>query len=102
MDEIDRISHHIGSLSRDMYEVKKTIIKKEKDNIKLQKRDKKRRESLKKAQKNFFNVSTNLKIDEYKKFEKKVNNSQLSKSAYIKKLILDDIKKEEKEEEKKD
>ena len=95
VNEIQRISHNIKSLSRDMYEIKKTIINKEKEKIELQKKEKRRRESLKKAQSKFYNISTNLKKDEYQKFEEKVVKSKLSKSAYIKKLILDDLEKDE-------
>ena len=91
-ENIDRISHNIKSLSKDMNDIKKTILQKEKVEKTLNKKDKKRRESLKKAQAKFKNVSTNLKIDEYEKFEKRLEELKLSKSAYLKKLILDDLK----------
>lgn len=88
---IDKISHNIASLSKDMYEIKKTILSKEKDKEKLSKKDKKRRESLKKAQAKFKNVSTNLSTEDYEKFEKRFIELGMSKSAYLKKLIMDDF-----------
>jgi len=88
---IDKISHNIQSLSKDMYEIKKKIFYKEEETNKLTKKNKKRRESLKKAQMKFKNVSTNLKSDDYDKLEKKLKDLNMSKSAYLKKLILDDI-----------
>lgn len=88
---MDRISHNIESLSKDMYEVKKTIIIKEKEREKLSKKDKKRRESLKKAQAKFKNVSTNLSLEEYEMFEKKLADVGMSESAYLKKLILENL-----------
>lgn len=91
-ENIDRISHNINSLSKDMYEIKETILKKEKENKKLEKKDLRRRKSLKKAQLKFQNVSTNLNIEDYKKFEKKLTELKINKSAYLKKLILDDLK----------
>ena len=90
-ENIDRISHNIKSLSKDMNDIKKTILQKEKVEKELNKKDKKRRESLKKAQAKFKNVSTNLKIEDYEKFEKRLEELKMSKSAYLKKLILDDI-----------
>lgn len=92
---IDKISHNIASLSKDMYEIKKTILSKEKEKEKISKKDKKRRESLKKAQAKFKNVSTNLSIKNYENFEKRFKELKMSKSAYLKKLILDDLNKEE-------
>lgn len=91
---IDKISHNIASLSKDMYEIKKTILSKEKEKEKISKKDKKRRESLKKAQAKFKNVSTNLSIKDYEDFEKRFKELKMSKSAYLKKLILDDLNKE--------
>lgn len=91
-ENINKISHHIASLSKDMYLVKKTIIAKEKEREKLSKKDKNRRESLKKAQARFKNVSTNLSLDEYEKFENKLAEVGMSKSAYLKKLIEDALK----------
>ena len=97
VDKIDRISHHISSLSEDMHEIKKTIIEKEEKNRKIATKLEKRRKSLKKAQSRFKNVSTNLKVEEYEKFEKRLKELNLSKSAYLKKLILDDLEKAVKE-----
>ncbi|PLY09660.1 MAG: hypothetical protein C0625_00210 [Arcobacter sp.] len=88
---IDKISHNIASLSKDMYEIKKTILSKEKDKEKLSKKDKRRRESLKKAQAKFKNVSTNLSTKDYENFEKRFKELKMSKSAYLKKLIMDDL-----------
>lgn len=88
---IDKISHNIASLSKDMYEIKKTILSKEKEKEKISKKDKKRRESLKKAQAKFKNVSTNLSTEDYEKFEKRFIELGMSKSAYLKKLIMEDI-----------
>jgi len=90
-ENIDMISHNIRSLSIDMSEIKKTFLEKEKEKNRLLKKDKRRRESLKKAQLKFKNVSTNLNIDDYKKFEKKLIELKISKSAYLKKLIIDNI-----------
>ena len=91
MDNLDKIAHHIRSISEDMYSVKSTIMIKEKEKKALLKKEKKRRESLKKAQSRFNNISTNLKTDDYNEFLKIVENSGLTKSAYLKKLVLDDI-----------
>ncbi|AXH11410.1 hypothetical protein [Halarcobacter bivalviorum] len=88
---IDKISYNIASLSKDMYEIKKTILSKEKEKEKISKKDKKRRESLKKAQAKFKNVSTNLSAEDYEKFEKRSIELGMSKSAYLKKLIMDDL-----------
>lgn len=93
MNKIDKIDHKINSLATDMYLIRKTIIDKENEKKELAKKDKKRRESLKKAQKKFYNISTNLKKEEYFKFEQRVKKSALTRSAYIKKLILDDLEK---------
>jgi len=94
IQNIDKISHNIASLSKDMYEIKKTILSKEKEKEKISKKDKRRRESLKKAQAKFKNVSTNLSIKDYEDFEKRFKELKMSKSAYLKKLILDDLNKE--------
>ena len=91
IQNIDKISHNIASLSKDMYEIKKTILSKEKEKEKISKKDKRRRESLKKAQAKFKNVSTNLNTEDYEKFEKRFIELSMSKSAYLKKLILDDL-----------
>ena len=90
-ENIDRISHNIESLSKDMYEIKKTITDKEKKKKQVLKKDRKRRESLKKAQAKFKNVSTNLSIEDYEKFEARFTELGISKSAYLKKLIEDDL-----------
>jgi hypothetical protein len=95
VQNIDKISHNIASLSKDMYEIKKTILSKEKEKEKISKKDKKRRESLKKAQAKFKNVSTNLSVKDYGDFEKRFKELKMSKSAYLKKLILDDLNKKE-------
>lgn len=88
---LDKISHHIESLSKDMYEIKNIIKEKEKIEKKLSKRDIRRRKSLKKAQKKFKNVSTNLKSDIYKKFLERVLELKTTKSNYLKNLILKDL-----------
>ena len=90
-ENIDRISHNMESLSKDVHEIKKTFQEKEKEKEKLLKKDIKRRKSLKKAQLKFKNVSTNLNIKDYEKFEKKFIKLKISKSAYLKNLILDDL-----------
>ena len=90
-ENIDRISHKMDSLAKDMYQIKNTFLQKEKVDKKLSKKDTKRRNSLKKAQSKFKNVSTNLKKDQYDKFEKKLKELKMNKSAYLKKLILDDL-----------
>ena len=94
-DNLNKISHHIESLSKDMYEIKNIIKEKEKVEKKLSKRDIRRRKSLKKAQKKFKNVSTNLKSDIYKKFQERVLELKTTKSNYIKNLILKDLGVEE-------
>ena len=58
---------------------------------KIVKKDKRRRESLKRAQAKFKNVSKNLSLEDYEKFEKKIIELELSKFAYLKKLIMDDL-----------
>ena len=93
LKNIDRISHNIRSLSQDMYIIKKAVLDKEKEINTSKKQNKKRLNSLKKAQMKFKNISTNLKIDEYKEFEKRLEKLKMNKSAYLKKLILDDLKK---------
>jgi len=98
---IGKISHHIESLSKDMHEIKKSILKKEVGQKRLLKKEKKRKESLKKAQKKFRNVSTNLSLELYEKFEKMIKEKNMTKSEYIQKMILDNIKEYEKEQSKK-
>jgi len=88
---IEKISHNIESLSTDVYKIRKTFEENEKLQKKLSKKDRKRRESLKKAQKKFKNISTNLNIELYKKFEKRISELKMTKSAYITKLILKDL-----------
>jgi len=90
-ENLDRISHHIKSLSKDMYEIKNLIKDKEKVEKELSKRDTKRRKSLRKAQKKFKNVSTNLKSDVYKKFQERALELKTTKSNYLKNLILKDL-----------
>lgn len=90
-EDIEKISHHIESLSADVYKIRKSFEEKEKVQKKLSKKDKRRKESLKKAQKKFKNISTNLKSELYEKFEKRILELNMSKSAYITKLILDDL-----------
>ncbi len=98
---IGKISHHIESLSKDMHEIKKSILEKEVEHKRLLKKEKERKESLKKAQKKFRNVSTNLNLELYEKFEKMVKEKNITKSKYVQKIILDDIKEYEKEEQNK-
>lgn len=95
--EIDRISHHIASLSVDMHKIRKVFIEKEKKLVTTSRKDKKRKKSLSLAQKKFKNVSTNLKIEEYENFEKRLLELNLNKSAYLKKLILEDFEKAKKD-----
>ena len=89
---LGKLSSDIDFLSRTLNEVK-TLVKNKEEKLKvISKRDKKRRESLKKAQKKFINVSTNLKVEEYEKLEMKLKELKLSKSAYLKILIENDLK----------
>lgn len=90
-EDIKRISHNIESLSADVYKIRKSFEKKEKIQKKLSVKEKRRRESLRKAQKKFKNISTNLKIEIYEKLEKRIAELNISKSAYVAKLILDDL-----------
>lgn len=92
-DKIEKISHHIESLSEEMHQVKKAVLKEKEIKEKLAKKDKKRRNSLSKAQKKFKNISTNFKIEEYAKIQKRLDDLKLNSSAYIKKLIAHDLEK---------
>lgn len=90
--DLHKISSNIHSLSKTLHEVK-TLIKDKEEKLKvISKRDKKRRESLKNAQKKFVNVSTNIKAEEYAKLENRLKELKISKSAYLKMLIENDLK----------
>ena len=90
--DLHKISSNIHSLSKTLHEVK-TLIKDKEEKLKvISKRDKKRRESLKNAQKKFVNVSTNIKAEEYTKLENRLKELNTSKSAYLKILIENDLK----------
>lgn len=90
--DLHKISSNIHSLSKTLHEVK-TLIKDKEEKLKvISKRDKKRRESLKNAQKKFVNVSTNIKAEEYTKLESRLKELKMSKSAYLKMLIEKDLK----------
>lgn len=89
---LGKLSSDIDFLSRTLNEVKILVKNKEEKLKVISKRDKKRRESLKKAQKKFVNVSTNIKAEEYKKLGKKLKELKMSKSAYLKMLIENDLK----------
>lgn len=89
--DLHKISSNIHSLSKTLHEVK-TLIKDKEEKLKvISKRDKKRRESLKNAQKKFVNVSTNIKAEEYGKLENRLKELKISKSAYLKMLIENDL-----------
>ena len=88
---LGKLSSDIDFLSRTLNEVK-TLVKNKEEKLKvISKRDKKRRESLKKAQKKFVNVSTNIKAEEYEKLETKLKELKMNKSAYLKMLIENDL-----------
>ena len=88
---LGKLSSDIDFLSRTLNEVK-TLVKNKEEKLKvISKRDKKRRESLKKAQKKFVNVLTNIKAEEYEKLETKLKELKMSKSAYLKMLIENDL-----------
>lgn len=89
---LEKISSDIDFLSRTLNEVKSLVKNKEEKLKVISKRDKKRRESLKKAQKKFVNVSTNIKVEEYEKLEMKLKELKFSKSAYLKMLIENDLR----------
>lgn len=94
--DLHKISSNIHSLSKTLHEVK-TLIKDKEEKLKvISKRDKKRRESLKNAQKKFVNVSTNIKAEEYVKLEIKLKELSMSKSAYLKMLIEEDLNEDKK------
>ncbi len=88
---LGKLTSDIDFLSRTLKEVKTLIKDKEEKFQVVAKRDRKRRESLKKAQKRFVNVSTNIKAEEYVKLESKLKELKMSKSAYLKMLIEKDI-----------
>ncbi|MGE4397734.1 MAG: hypothetical protein AB7D34_09875 [Sulfurimonas sp.] len=89
--DLHKISSNIHFLSKTLHEVK-TLIKDKEEKLKvISKRDKKRRESLKNAQKKFVNVSTNIKAEEYTKLENRLKELKMSKSAYLKMLIENDL-----------
>lgn len=90
-DKIDKIAHHIESISKEMYQVKKAVLKEKEAKEKFAKKDKKRLESLKKAQKKFKNVSANFKTEEFVKIENRLKELQINASTYIKKLIEIDL-----------
>jgi len=92
-EKIDKISHHIESLSIEMHEVKKAILVDKKTKEILAKREKKRRDSLKKAQKKFKNISTNFKIEEFDKIKKRLDELNISSSSYLQKLVSLDLEK---------
>lgn len=89
---LDKISSDINFLSKTLHEVKTLIKDKEKKLDTISKRDKRRRESLKKAQKKFVNIATNIKFDDYNKLESRLKELKMSKSAYLKMLIENDLK----------
>ena len=89
--DLHKISSNIHSLSKTLHEVK-TLVKDKEEKLKvISKRDKKRRESLKNAQKKFVNVSTNIKAEEYTKLENRLKELKMSKSAYLKMLIENNL-----------
>jgi uncharacterized protein YpbB len=90
-EKIDKISHHIESLSTEMHEVKKAILEEKKIKEKLAKKDKKRRDSLKKAQKKFKNISTNFKIEDFEEIKKRLDELNISSSSYLQKLVTIDL-----------
>ena len=91
-DKLDRMSHHIETMAKELYVVRKAVINKEKEKEKIAKKEKKPRESLKKAQKKFKNISTNFNIEDFQKIEKRLKELGISKSNYIQKLVLLDLK----------
>jgi len=91
-EKIDKISHHIESLSTEMHEVKKAILEEKKIKERFSKKDKKRRNSLKKAQKKFKNISTNFKIEDFEKIKKRLEELNISSSSYLQKLVALDLK----------
>lgn len=92
-ENLEKISHNMDFLSKTLHEVKTLIKDKEEKQQVITKRDHKRRESLKRAQKKFINVSTNIKTEEYAKLEAKLKELNMSKSAYLKMLIENDLNK---------
>lgn len=92
-EKIDKMSHHIESMSKELFQVKQAVLQDKKEKEKLAKKDKKRRNSLNKAQKKFKNISTNFKTEDFKEIEKRLNELNLNSSAYIKKLVALDLEK---------
>lgn len=92
-EKIDKISHHIESMSKELFQVKKAVLQDKKVKEKLAKKDKKRRNSLNKAQKKFKNVSTNFRTDEYEKIQVRLKELNLNASSYMKKLVALDLEK---------
>lgn len=90
-EKIVKISHHIESISQDIHQVKKALLVEKVKKEKLLKKDKKRLDSLKKAQKKFKNISTNFKIEDYEKIEKRLNELNINASSYMKKLVTLDL-----------
>lgn len=90
-ENLEKISHNMDFLSKTLYEVKTLISDKERKQEVISRRDKKRRESLKKAQKKFIIIATNIKSDEYVKLESRLKELNMSKSAYLKMLIDKDL-----------
>jgi len=87
-----KMAHHIESINKEMFTIKEALLKEKEEKIVLLNKNKKRKESLKKAQKKFKNISTNFKEDEFKDIEARVDELGLSKSAYIQALVYKDIK----------
>lgn len=92
-EKIDKIAHHIESISKEMYQVKKAVLEEKIAKDKLAKKDKRRLDSLKKAQKKFKNVSTNFKAEEFAKIENRLKELKINASTYIKQLIDIDLAK---------
>ena len=88
---IDKIDHHIGSISEDMHTLKKALLKKEIVQKRIGIKHKRRLKSLKKAQKNFVNISTNIKTEYFEKLKVRLEDANMNKSAYLKMLILKDL-----------
>ncbi len=91
-EKLDKIVHHVKKVAEEMYAVKKAVIKEQEEKKRIAKKEQRRRESLKRAQKKFKNISTNFKIDDYNDILKRVEELNISKSNYIHKLVLLDLK----------
>ena len=90
--KIDKMAYHIESINKEMFGIKEAILKEKAEKDLLVKKNNKRKESLKKAQKKFTNISTNFKYDILKDIELRVEELKLSKSAYIRNLVEKDLK----------